>query len=127
MELSAINHIEPENLIDFEADIFITTLGFESRCTTTARLMENKSCRKIALSRTDHIKDYSFNENKAYYSEQEYEIIPVDTKVPDFGSILQNMPKGSINILLDCTSMSQRWYYELFSWFSMFFDCFSRF
>lgn len=118
MELSAINHIEPENLTDFEADIFITTLGFESRCTTTARLMENKSCRKIALSRTDHIKDYSFNENKAYYSEQEYEIIPVDTKVPDFGSILQNIPKGSINILLDCTSMSQRWYYELFSWLS---------
>ena len=118
MELSAINHIEPANLTDFEADVFITTLGFESRCTTNARLIENKSYRKIALSRTDHIKDFSFNASKAYYSEQGYEIIPVDTKVPDFGSILQNMPKESINILLDCTSMSQRWYYELFSWFS---------
>jgi hypothetical protein len=118
MELSAINHIEPVNLDDFEADVFITTLGFESRCTSTARLIEHKSCPKIALSRTDHIKDFSFHKNRDYYLEQGYEIIRVDTKVPDFRTILQNIPKEKINILLDCTSMSQRWYHALFSWLS---------
>lgn len=118
MELSAIHHIEPSKLVDFEADIFITTLGYETRCTTIARLFEENPCRKIALSRTDHPKEFSFYENRAYYQEQGYEIVPVETKVPEIGSILKNLQKESINIVFDCTSMSQRWYYEFFRWFS---------
>jgi len=118
MELSSIHHIEPAQLTDFEADIFITTLGYESRCTTVARLLESISCRKIALSRTDHIKEFSFHENRAYYLDQGYEIVSVETKVPDIDSILEHMPKEKINIIFDCTSMSQRWYYEIFRWFS---------
>ncbi len=118
MELSAIHHIEPSNLTDFEADVFIGTLGYESRCTSIPRLFEKESCRKIALSRSDHIKEFSFNENRTYYLEQGYEIISVETKVPEIGEILKNFSRESINIVFDCTSMSQRWYFEFFKWFS---------
>lgn len=118
MELSAINHIDPSKLADFEADVFIATLGYESRCTSIPRLLENKSCRKIALSRTDHIKEFSFLDNRTYYLEQGYEVIPVETKVPEIDTLLKSISKDTINIIFDCTSMSQRWYFEFFRWFN---------
>jgi len=117
MELSALHHIEPGQLTEFEADLFITTLGFESRCTTIARLVENLKCRKIALSRSDHIREFSFKENKAYYNQMGYEIIPVETLVPNVDSIMESLSGDAVNIVFDCTSMSPRWYYEFFKWF----------
>ncbi len=118
MELSAINHRDPECLTEFQCDIFITTLGFESRCTFISRKLEGKSCRKIALSRTDHIKEFAFQENKSYYLEQGFEIISVEAKVPDFDSIFSTVTDGNIHVMLDCTSMSPRWYFEIFRWFN---------
>ncbi len=49
MELSSIKHIDPAKLTDFKADLFITTLGYETRCTALRKLLEGISCRKIAL------------------------------------------------------------------------------
>ncbi len=118
MEFSTIIHVDPSALRDFGADIFITTLGFESRCTSVARLYEDKACRKIALMRTDHLKDHSFPRNEAYYQSNGYEIISVEKEVPDVGSLLTGFQKKELNILLDCTSMSPRWYYEFFRWFN---------
>lgn len=118
MELSSIEHIEPEQLTNIEADIFLTTLGFESRCTTVARKLERLSCRKIALSRSDHIKGKSFQENHAYYTSQGYELVSVESKVPDMEAIFGAYKKDYIRVILDCTSMSPRWYYEFFRWFS---------
>lgn len=118
MELSDIQHIDPGKITDFEPDIFITTLGFESRCTSIARQFESINCRKIAFSRTDHPKEFAFHENRSYYVKQGFEVIPVETKVPDFGKVFSNPPKDTVNILFDCTSMSPRWYYEFFRWFS---------
>lgn len=118
MELSDIQHIDPANITDFEPDVFITTLGFESRCTTIARLFESVAVRKVALSRTDHPKEFSFQENRNYYLQQGFEIISVETRVPDFGTILGDPLKETVNVLFDCTSMSPRWYYEFFRWFS---------
>jgi len=117
MELSSIQHIEPGQLLDFEADIFITTLGFESRCTTVARKMQNKTCRKIALSRTDHIKEFSFHENKSYYTDHGYEIVPVESKVPDMEVLFSGLNKASFRVIIDCTSMAPKWYYEILRWF----------
>jgi hypothetical protein len=88
MEFSTINHVEPYALNDFDADIFITTLGYETRCTAIARLYEDKTCRKVALSRSDHPKEFSFQKNRAYYLENGFEIIPVETRVPDVGDIM---------------------------------------
>ncbi len=118
MELSLIQHIDPGKLIDFEADIFITALGYETRCTTVARMIEGMDCIKIAFSHSNHSKAYSFEENLEYFKELNYGILSVETEGPDMGSILENMKGDSINILIDCTSMSQRWYYEFLRWFS---------
>ena len=118
MEFSTINHAIPSSLREFDADIFFTTLGFESRSTTIARLYEDKPCRKIALERTGHMKEHSFSQNQAYYESHGFEIIPIDKGVPDVGSMLAQHQEKEIRILLDCTSMSPRWYYEFFRWFS---------
>jgi hypothetical protein len=118
MELSSIQHIDPEHLPDIEADVFLTTLGFESRCTTVARRLEKLSCRKVAFARTDHIKEHAFQENQAYYSDQGYEIVPVESKVPDMEAIFRGYSGEKTQVILDSTSMSARWYFEFFRWFS---------
>jgi hypothetical protein len=119
MELSSIHHIEPDHLNDFEPDLFITTLGFESRSTHIARLLNGPECRKIALSLNENLREYSYEENRAYFGAAGFEIHPVASGVPDFGSMLPSSPdRDSVRILLDCTSMPQLWYFELFRWFS---------
>lgn len=118
MELSSIQHIDPEHLPDFEADVFLTTLGFESRCITAAKRLENLFCRKVAFARTDHLKEHSFQENQAYYSDQGYEIIQVESKVPDMESVFGGYSGDKIQVILDSTSMSAAWYFEIFRWFS---------
>jgi hypothetical protein len=117
MELSAIHHIEPGNLNDLQADLFITTISHESRCTSIARMLEGLSCRKVALSRTESLKENAFRNNLEYFQDQGFEIIPVDPDVPDIGHIFKEFPGEEIRIIFDCTSMSQRWYYEFFRWF----------
>jgi hypothetical protein len=117
MEFSTIHHIEPSGLLDFDADLFITTLGFESRSVHIARLVEEKRCRKVALSGNDRTHAFAFQENRTYYEGNGYEIIQVENKVPDITTILGPEKKGEIRILLDCTSMSPSWYYEFFRWF----------
>jgi hypothetical protein len=126
MEISTIIHADPGALRNFNADIFITTLGFEARCTNIARLYEDHACRKIALSRTDHLKAHSFKKNREYYLSNGFEIISVEKEVPDVGALLTEHRSEQIDILLDCTSMSPRWYYEFFSWFSESQDLFGK-
>lgn len=116
MEFSTIVHVEPAALLDFETDLFITTLGFETRGTHIARLLEGKPCRKIALSRTDHLREHSFEVNKAYFIDHGFEVIPVETGIPDLENILGKWTGNQIRIILDCTSMSPRWYYEFLRW-----------
>lgn len=117
MEFSDIHHIDPVELNDIKADLFITSLSYESRCTNIARMLESQSCRKIALTRNNHLKEYSFRNNLEYYNQKDFEIIEVDGEVPDIGRIFQNSSEKEINVIFDCTSMSQRWYYEFFRWF----------
>ncbi len=118
MELSSIKHIDPSLLADFKADLFITTLGFESRTTTVARLFENNSCRKVALEMKNSIKEYAYQENSAYLFEQGFEIIRVESEIPDLDAIFQDMSGKTFNLVLDCTNMPPIWYYEFFRWFN---------
>jgi hypothetical protein len=118
MELSSIQHIEPENLPDIQADLFITTLSHESRCTSIAKNLDKISCRKVALTGTGQIKDFAFKENLIYYEEHGFEVITVENDVPGIDSIFGDLYTGEINIIIDCTSMSQPWYYEFFRWFA---------
>lgn len=118
MELSSIRHIDPSQLADFKADLFITALGFESRTTTVARQFETNSCKKIALEMKNSIKEYAYQENSAYLIGQGFEIIRVASEVPDMDAIFQDLPSKTSNILLDCTNMPPVWYYEFFRWFN---------
>lgn len=118
MEFSTINHVEPAALLDFEPDLFITTLGFETRGTHIARQIEGKSCRKVALSRSDHPREHSFRENREYFENNQFEVVPVESGIPDLDLLMESHSGDRTQILLDCTSMSPRWYYEFLRWFN---------
>jgi hypothetical protein len=117
MELSLIQHIDSDKLADYQSDIFISTLSNESRCLVIPRLLESLTCRKLALTYDGYDRDNLYNENLKYYQEKGYEVVDVDTEVPDIGVIIYALPDSEAKIILDCTSMSQRWYYEFFSFF----------
>ena len=125
MEFSDIYHIDPGRLNDIKADLFITSLSYEARCTTIARMLESQNCRKVALTGHNNLKEFSFQKNLEYYRQKDFEIIDVDGEVPDIGAILQDSFQEEIHVIFDCTSMSQRWYYELLRWFSESQDDFS--
>ena len=117
MELSSIKHVDSSQIADFKAKLFITTLGYESRSTTVARMFENNSCRKIALENRNSIKEFSYQDNSNYLEKQGFEIIRVESEVPDVDAIFQSLSGDDIDVALDCTNMPPIWYYEFFKWF----------
>lgn len=117
MELSSIQHVDPSQLADFKADLFITSLGHESRSTTVARRFENNSCKKIALENRNVIKEFSYQDNSKYLEQQGFEIIRVESELPDVDAIFQSLIDDTINVAIDCTNMPPLWYYEFFKWF----------
>ncbi|MDF1574439.1 MAG: hypothetical protein P1P86_04515 [Bacteroidales bacterium] len=117
MELSAIQHIDSEKVADFKADIFITTLSFETRATNVARMMEQASCKKIALEKVHGVREFSYRDNSSYFEEQGFEVFQVESEIPDVAAILQDLTVNNSRILIDCTSMPPGWYYAFFRWF----------
>ena len=117
MELSCIRHIDPTHLTDFKADVFITTIGYETRSTSVSRLVENSSCRKIALVSKNGIQEFSYKDNSKYFEKNGFEVILVQSETPKVDAILNALSGEKINVMIDCTSMPPFWYYEFFSWF----------
>jgi hypothetical protein len=118
MELSSIKHIESSKLADFKADLFITTLGFESRTTTVARMYEPVSCRKIVMEPPNPVKEFAFQENQRYFREHGFEFMEVPSEYPDVDAIFQSLTGVNMHVAIDCTSMHPKWYYEFFKWFN---------
>lgn len=118
MELSSIQHIDPSQLSDFKTEVFITTLGHENRSTRISRLIENISCRKVALVSNHCPKDFSYEENREYYLNKKFELLTVDSEVPDLKVILGTFSGGNFSVMIDCTNMPPGWYHEFFKWFS---------
>jgi len=117
MELSSIKHIDSTQIGDYKADLFITALGFESRSNTVARRFEKNSCKKIALENPNLIKEFSYEDNSRYLEQQGFEIIRVESELPDVNLIFQSLSGDTINVAIDCTNMPPLWYYEFFKWF----------
>jgi len=117
MELSSIKHTDSAQIADFKADLFITALGYESRSTTVARRFENNSCKKIALENRNLIKEFSYQDNSKYLEQHGFEIIRVESELPDVDAIFQPLSGDTINVAIDCTNMPPIWYYEFFKWF----------
>jgi hypothetical protein len=126
MELSSIQHIEPDQLAHFRPDIFITTLWYESRCTTVSQELEQQSCRKVALIRQEARKDFSYTENKSYFRSRGFEMHEVEGEVPDMDDLLASHKGEHLNMIVDCTSMSPTWYHHFLSWFARMQEGYSR-
>jgi hypothetical protein len=117
MEISSIAHIVPEQLTDFQADLFITTLSYESRSIAVAKRMEGLECRKVALLRPNPCREHAYKANLAYFQEHGFELLTQESDLPDISNILKDHVENEIRIMVDCTSMYRPWYYELFRWF----------
>ena len=117
MELSSIKYIDPAQIADYKADLFITALGFETRSTVVARKFERHPCRKIALEKRQTSKDFAYQENLRYFNEQGFEIIQVESELPDLDAIFQSLTAESVNLVIDFTNMSPLWYKGFFGWF----------
>jgi hypothetical protein len=72
----------------------------------------------VAFARTDHIKVHAFQENQSYYSDQGFEIVSVESRIPDMDAVFRGYVGDKIKVILDSTSMSARWYFEFFRWFT---------
>lgn len=118
MELSSIEHVNPENLSDIQSDLFVTTLSHETRCTTIAKQLQNISCRKIALTRQDQIREFAYNDNLDYFQNNGFEIIEVEEDSLCMDKLFKGFQLDDLTVTLDCTSMPQQWYYHIFSWFA---------
>ncbi len=117
MELSSINHIDPDYLNHCTTDLFITSLSHESRCTNIARMLETVRCRKVALAGKGQVKEHAYKENLEYFMEKGFEILPVESDVPDMGGLLKGYVQEKIHLFFDYTNMPQHWYYEILKWF----------
>lgn len=117
MELSSIQHIVPEKLLDFQPDLFIASLSHETRSTSIAKLLEGVSCRKVALCSNSLVKEYAYLSNLKYFTDQGFEIFELDSNDTVLDKILGTYASGEQKIMLDCTSMSQVSYYKVLSWF----------
>jgi len=118
MELSSIQHIIPEKLTDFQPDLFIVALSHESRSTSNAQQMEEIRCRKVALCLQNQVKEYNYQDNLNYFREKGFEFIDVDDDVSIMDLVLKDEAVGELKITIDCTSMPQQWYYQIFGWFA---------
>lgn len=117
MELSSIKYVDPAHLADLKADLYITCLGFESRSNVVAHRFEGHSCKKIALEHKNVSKDFSYQDNRKYLKDQDFEIIHVESELPDLAEIFRSLNGEPIQLVIDCTNMPPLWYYEFFSWF----------
>lgn len=126
MELSSVEHIEPDQLPHFRPDLFITTLWYESRCTTVAQELEQQSCRKVALLRRGAHKDFSYSENNSYFKSKGFEMFEVEGDVPDMDVLLASHSGEHLNMIVDCTSMSPTWYHHFFNWFDIMQEGYSK-
>jgi len=116
MELSSIMHIDPSQLSDFKADVFVTNLDYESRCTHISRLLRHLPCRKVALFSKSTIKDFAYEGNREYFLSKKFDLVEVDSHVPELGPILGSLNGKNLGIIIDCTSMPPSWYFQFFKW-----------
>ncbi|MBY8828535.1 hypothetical protein [Hephaestia mangrovi] len=97
--------------LDDRFDLFIGTLGYETRSSHLARHGQINACRKIALAFPEE--DYAaYLSNRDFLNEAKFEILPKDTG--EFSKVLatsiENHPtdeKRDFSILVDISSMSR--------------------
>jgi len=118
MELSTIQHIDPDRLNLFEADLFITHLSHESRCISVARMMESNPARKVVLTSSCSVKEFAYKQNNEYFMDRDYQVVEVQKDSPDLGQLLKGIKREEIRLFIDCTCMPQHWYYKFLNWFA---------
>ena len=69
-----------------------------------SRLIEESSCKKIALKGEIRVKEFSFQENENYFKEHSFEILTVNSEIPDVDALLGPIEGEQVNIMIDCAS-----------------------
>lgn len=112
MELINITHFSAQPEPGFEADLFIAGSGYESRSTCIAKKLNNPGRKKVVLAFSDHQKEQVRNKNDQYFRDHGYEIfLTKPFGEPDFAPLFRDLDQEHINILIDITLMTRRWYH----------------
>jgi len=115
MELSKIIHVEAEDpVLQFNADIFFTAASYESRAITIAERVDGKVGRKIALAYKELNREFSRQKNDRYFKDAGYEYVSCSaSEAPDFHNLIHPLKGRQLNVLLDISCMTHKWYMGL--------------
>lgn len=72
----------------------------------------------MALCKHNQIKEYSYSDNLKYFQEHGFEIIHLNGDNTTSQEIFKESGSGELKIIMDCTSLSQLLYYQIFNWFA---------
>ncbi len=119
MELSEINHIQSDHLQQFEPDIYIAASGYESRASFVTASCRPHAKKHVALAFTEHRNDLARPKNDQFFSNLGFEFIPVSGySIPDYDHLFENNKGASIQVMIDISCMTKKWYYGLLHYFS---------
>lgn len=119
MELSEINHIQYDHLQQFEPDIFIAASGYESRAAFVTNACRPDAKKHIVFAFTEHRKDLARPKNDQFFNKLGYEFIPVSGySTPDYDNLFINYHGKSLQVMIDISCMTKKWYYGLLHYLS---------
>jgi len=115
MELGRIVHVETDNIISgFSPDIFIAASGYESRATAIAEMLKDVPARKIVLSYKELNRDLNRPQNDLFFKKAGFQSFTFSgQEIPDFKAVFGQINTRRLNILLDISCMTRRWYHSL--------------
>lgn len=114
MELNNIIHTKPEDILDFEPDLFIAASGYETRAICIPKKFQHLKCKKIAFGFDERRKELSRPANDRYFRENGFSVIIQKThSIPDFSRIFEEFDMKRIHVLIDISVMTKDWYHGL--------------
>lgn len=123
MDLTNIIHSLPEDLLDFQPDIFIAASGYESRATSVPDKFKHLTCDKIVLGFSDRLNDIARPENDKYFKEHGFkQLIQAKHSSPDYNRIFKGYSSRDIHVLVDISVMTRDWYHGLLKYLHGFLD-----
>ncbi len=115
MEFQSAQQISPDILQSTEYDLFILGSGYEQRCTYLLKNFEIKAKVKIALAFEEKAGEPGRRQNDSFLLNNGFQFIKISGEnefnlEPFIAESLNNKDKEHINILVDYSSMTKKWY-----------------
>lgn len=123
MELNNIIHIKPEEILDFEPNLFIAASGYESRAIFIPQKFKHLKCKKLAIAFNEHSRELSRPANDKYFRENGFTLMNQKARVsPDYSKIFSEFKQKRLHVLIDISVMTRDWYHGLLKYLHSYLD-----